>query len=183
MKRIVSKCNFDAGKVFIDLGSGVGQVVLAVAALARGCELAIGVEKMENPSSFAATLKDTVLAAYQKLGLRHCQVLLERGDFLETDTVLNNLPRTGILFLNNVRFGSGLNWRIMMDLIPLLPDGAFVVCLEWLKGGRKKMNAKTCNDADMLLSDYDEFECASGDLSWTSNTRTVYIYQKNSRPT
>ena len=44
---------------FIDLGSGVGQVVLQVAAL-TDCEMTFGIEKASTPANYAKVINCTV---------------------------------------------------------------------------------------------------------------------------
>lgn len=50
--RMIDQINATPDDVFVDLGSGVGQVVLQMAA-ATGCKICWGVEKSELPSKYA----------------------------------------------------------------------------------------------------------------------------------
>lgn len=50
--QMIDQINISAEDVFVDLGSGVGQVVLQMAA-ATPCRICFGVEKAEVPSKYA----------------------------------------------------------------------------------------------------------------------------------
>lgn len=49
---MIDQIDITAEDVFVDLGSGVGQVVLQMAA-ATPCRVCLGVEKAEVPSKYA----------------------------------------------------------------------------------------------------------------------------------
>lgn len=49
---MIDQIKINADDVFVDLGSGVGQVVLQMAA-ATPCRVCLGVEKAEVPSKYA----------------------------------------------------------------------------------------------------------------------------------
>lgn len=52
---MIDQIDITAEDVFVDLGSGVGQVVLQMAA-ATPCRVCVGVEKAEVPSKYAEVL-------------------------------------------------------------------------------------------------------------------------------
>lgn len=49
---MIDQIKINSDDVFVDLGSGVGQVVLQMAA-ATACRVCLGVEKAEVPSKYA----------------------------------------------------------------------------------------------------------------------------------
>lgn len=49
---MIKEVGFKEDDIFIDLGSGVGQVVLQIAA-ATNCNLCIGIEKADLPAMYA----------------------------------------------------------------------------------------------------------------------------------
>lgn len=49
---MIKEVGFKEDDIFIDLGSGVGQVVLQIAA-ATSCNLCIGIEKADLPAMYA----------------------------------------------------------------------------------------------------------------------------------
>lgn len=53
--QMIDQIDITAEDVFVDLGSGVGQVVLQMAA-ATPCRVCVGVEKAEVPSKYAEVL-------------------------------------------------------------------------------------------------------------------------------
>lgn len=52
VQQMVDQIGFNENEVFVDLGSGVGQVVLHVAA-ASNCSRCIGIEKADIPATYA----------------------------------------------------------------------------------------------------------------------------------
>lgn len=53
--QMIDQIEISADDVFVDLGSGVGQVVLQMAA-ATPCRICLGVEKAEVPSKYAEVI-------------------------------------------------------------------------------------------------------------------------------
>ncbi|EHH29437.1 hypothetical protein EGK_09868 [Macaca mulatta] len=75
--------------LFVDLGSGVGQVVLQVAA-ATNCKHHYGVEKADIPAKYAE---------------------LERGDFLSEEW-RERIANTSVIFVNNFAFGPEVDHQL-----------------------------------------------------------------------
>lgn len=57
--QMINEIEFTPDDVFVDLGSGVGQVVLQVAA-ATSCRMCIGIEKADVPTSFAEVIFNVI---------------------------------------------------------------------------------------------------------------------------
>lgn len=82
-------------KVFVDLGSGTGNVVLH-AALEIGCE-SWGCEIMPNAIALAQKQQKEFEARCKMWGVNPGKVRLERGDFLENRRIADILKRTDVL--------------------------------------------------------------------------------------
>jgi H3 lysine-79-specific histone-lysine N-methyltransferase len=75
--------------IFIDLGSGVGNVVLQVAALTN-CKLAFGIEKAEWPAKYAKSMEDEFRLVMNWFGKKFSNCQLYNGDFLhDSDPTVN----------------------------------------------------------------------------------------------
>lgn len=64
--QMIDQIDITAEDVFVDLGSGVGQVVLQMAA-ATPCRVCFGVEKAEVPSKYAEVSPTLVFNALLKI--------------------------------------------------------------------------------------------------------------------
>lgn len=82
-------------KVFVDLGSGTGNVVLH-AALEIGCE-SWGCEIMPNATALAKKQQKEFEARCKMWGVNAGKVRLEIGDFLENRKIADVLKRTDVL--------------------------------------------------------------------------------------
>ena len=82
---------------FIDLGSGVGQVVLQVAAL-TDAKLCIGIEKAEIPATYSEGMSDAFKFWMNWYGKKFCEYHLMRGDFFN-EKYRDNLNRGTFILL------------------------------------------------------------------------------------
>jgi H3 lysine-79-specific histone-lysine N-methyltransferase len=57
---MINEIELSKDDIFVDLGSGVGQVVLQVAA-ATNCNRCIGIEKADVPASYAQVSPDIII--------------------------------------------------------------------------------------------------------------------------
>ena len=67
---------------FVDLGSGVGQVVLQVAALTE-CKMSLGIEKAATPARYAEDMQKWFKFWMDFYGKIYSKFKLVTGDFLE----------------------------------------------------------------------------------------------------
>ena len=67
---------------FVDLGSGVGQVVLQVAALTE-CKMSLGIEKAATPARYAEDMKKWFKFWMDFYGKFYSKFKLVTGDFLD----------------------------------------------------------------------------------------------------
>ena len=106
---------------FVDLGSGVGQVVLQVAALTN-CSVSLGIEKANIPARYARDMEKWFkfwMAFYGKL---YNPFKLVHGDFLDLRHRPEILEST-IVFVNNFAFGPEVDQHLK-DVFADLNDGA-----------------------------------------------------------
>lgn len=81
--QMIKEVPMSSDDLFIDLGSGVGQVVLQVAASGNVREC-YGVEKAEIPAKYAEDMDREFRKWMSWFGKTHKPYKLEKGDFLET---------------------------------------------------------------------------------------------------
>ncbi|KAH8265584.1 hypothetical protein KR038_011205 [Drosophila bunnanda] len=109
---------------FIDLGSGVGQVVLQMAG-SFPLKTCIGIEKADTPARYAERM-DVFFRQYMGwFGKRYCEYKLIKGDFL-VDEHREKITSSTLVFVNNFAFGPTVDHQLK-ERFADLRDGARVV--------------------------------------------------------
>jgi H3 lysine-79-specific histone-lysine N-methyltransferase len=103
VSRLLSLTRAHPGTLLVDLGSGVGNVVLH-AALQSGCS-AFGVEVMEKPSEMAREQRAQMMMRARMWGVRMGDVELEHANMLESARVNELMARADVVLVNNKVFG------------------------------------------------------------------------------
>jgi H3 lysine-79-specific histone-lysine N-methyltransferase len=103
-------------QTFIDLGSGVGNVVLHVAALSN-CKHVYGIEHEETPSTYARAMSDEFRFWMRWYGKRYSEFQLEQGDFLTHSKMDERIKEADVIFANNYVFGSTVNHELKVKFM------------------------------------------------------------------
>lgn len=175
---IFRQIKLNQGHVFVDLGSGVGNVVLQ-AALEVGCD-SWGVEYMDNPCELAELQAKEFPGRCQLWGLKAGKVNLLRGDFTKNDEIAKVLKVADVVLVNNQAFTPDLNAKLR-DMFLDLKDGCKVVSLKpFAPEGHKIMLRNLEDPANQYVQQ--KFEYFSGSVSWTDQSGYYFIATKDSRP-
>ncbi|KAL8722944.1 MAG: hypothetical protein Q9225_000636 [Loekoesia sp. 1 TL-2023] len=162
--------------VFVDLGSGVGNVVLQ-AALEVGCE-SWGCEIMENACVLASLQEQEFKARCRLWGLASGDINLQRGDFLDNATTHKVLQRADVVLVNNQAFTPELNDRLTSQFLDL-KEGCHVVSLKSFVPAGHKITSRNLNSAYNVL-DVVEKRYYSACVSWTDAPGPYFISRKDS---
>ena len=103
VSRFLSLARARPDTLFLDLGSGVGNVVLQ-AALQSGCT-PLGVELMEKPAEIACEQRAQMMVRAQMWGVCMGDVELEHANTLENPRVNELMARADVVLVNNKVFG------------------------------------------------------------------------------
>ncbi|EIW65294.1 DOT1-domain-containing protein [Trametes versicolor FP-101664 SS1] len=128
---IVHATGLREGMLFLDLGAGVGNVVLQ-AALETGCR-AYGVEIMPEPAKIARSQVEQSKMRCNMWGVRMGEVELEEGDMLKSEKVDRLVKEADVVLVNNKVFLEPLNEALKQKFLDL-KEGAIVVSLKCLMG-------------------------------------------------
>ncbi|KAI0353181.1 DOT1-domain-containing protein [Trametes cingulata] len=128
---IVRATGLREGMLFLDLGAGVGNVVLQ-AALETGCR-AYGVEIMPEPAKIARSQLEQFRTRCRMWGVRMGEVELEEGDMLASEKVDKLVKEADVVLVNNKVFLEPLNEALRQKFLDL-KEGAVVVSLKCLMG-------------------------------------------------
>ena len=161
--------------VFVDLGSGVGNVVLQ-AALEVGCE-SWGCEIMENACVLAELQEREFKARCRLWGLAVGDINLQRGDFLENQKINKVLSKADVILVNNQAFTPELNDRLTSHFLDL-KEGCQVVSLKSFVPAGHKITSRNLNSAYNVL-DVVKKHYYSACVSWTDAPGSYYISRKD----
>ncbi|KAF2396757.1 DOT1-domain-containing protein [Trichodelitschia bisporula] len=161
---------------FVDLGSGVANVVLH-AALQSGAE-AWGIEVMPNPARMAAEQVREFRARCLRWGLVPGRVRVIQGDFLACPEIDTALRGADVVLVNNQAFFPALNDALLMKFLDL-KEGCRVVSLKSFVPDKWVTKRRNVEDPRNLLT-VERREYWSGFVSWTDAGGTYFVAKKDS---
>jgi [histone H3]-lysine79 N-trimethyltransferase len=174
---IFKHTRLNSSHTFVDLGSGVGNVVLQ-AALQTGCS-SWGCEMMPNACELAALQHSEFTSRCRLWGLAAGKVHLERGDFLHNASIGQALKLADVVLINNQAFTPALNDRLIMHFLDLR-DGCRIVSLKSFVPPGHRMQARNMGSPINLLR-VEELEYFSNSVSWTDAPGKWYVHTKDSK--
>lgn len=174
--KILVETQITSKQVFVDLGSGVANVVLQ-AALQVGCE-SWGCEIMENACSLAEAQKAEFEARCRLWGLRPGLTRLEHGDFMMNDEIRGALQRADVVLVNNEVFTPELNVSLV-NLFLDLKEGCKVVSLKSFVPQNRKISNYNNNDPSNIL-EVEKKTYSTKSVSWKDEGGDYYIATKDS---
>lgn len=121
---MIEQVEVSSDDTFIDLGSGVGQVVLQMAGSGplKSC---IGIEKAEVPSRYAEMMDAHFRLWMNWFGKKFGDYQLIKGDFL-ADEHREKINSSSLVFVNNFAFGPHVDHQLK-ERFADLRDGARIV--------------------------------------------------------
>lgn len=164
-----------SGQIFVDLGSGVGNVVLQ-AALEIGCE-SWGCEVMDKACNLAELQEKEFRARCQLWGLAAGKVHLEKGDFLKNSAISKILRKADVVLVNNQAFTPELNENLI-SLFLDLKEGCKIVSLKSFVPSGHRITSRNLDSAHNIL-DVVEKQYFSACVSWTDAPGNYYISTKD----
>jgi H3 lysine-79-specific histone-lysine N-methyltransferase len=99
---IVTTTGLDQNSLFIDLGSGVGNVVMQ-ASLQSGCK-SFGIELKPAPAKVAREQLEQFKIRCKMWGIALGDVELEEGDMLRSPRLAQLIPKADVILVNNKVF-------------------------------------------------------------------------------
>ena len=175
--QIFKDAKLTSDQVFVDLGSGVGNVVLQ-AALEVGCD-SWGCEIMPNPCDLANRQADEFRARCKLWGIAPGEVHLVQGNFLSDEEVAKVLTRADVILVNNQAFTPGLNDDLVLKFLDL-KEGARLISLKSFVPSGFRMQARNAHDPRNLLN-VTRKEYGSCCVSWTDSGGEYFVAVKDSK--
>ncbi|XP_043197313.1 histone-lysine N-methyltransferase, H3 lysine-79 specific-like isoform X2 [Amphibalanus amphitrite] len=159
--------------VFIDLGSGVGQVVLQMAA-ATECRLCVGIEKAETPCRYAKELDKNFRRWMRWYGKKHSEYQLIEGDFLKPEH-REKITSANLVFVNNFAFGPTVDHHLK-TIFQDLKDGARIVSSKAFCPQNFRMSDRNLSDIGTIMH-VTELDPLHGSVSWTGKPVSYFMHE------
>ncbi|QKX58558.1 uncharacterized protein TRUGW13939_05683 [Talaromyces rugulosus] len=176
ISNIFKETQLKSGQVFVDLGSGVGNVVLQ-AALEIGCE-SWGCEMMPNACKLADLQRVEFKARCRLWGIAPGKTRLVHGDFLAESSILDVLKRADVVLINNQAFTPQLNNELINHFLDM-KEGCKIVSLKSFVPAGHKIQSRNLNSPINLL-DVKRLNYWSDSVSWTDVGGAYFIATKDS---
>jgi H3 lysine-79-specific histone-lysine N-methyltransferase len=175
--KILAETGLTSDQVFVDLGSGVANVVLQ-AALQIGCE-SWGCEIMENACTLAEAQKVEFQARCRLWGFAPGSAKLERGNFMTNENIRDALKRADVVLVNNEVFTPDLNISLV-NLFLDLKEGCKIVSLKSFVPQNRKISTYNANDPSNILR-VEKKTYSTKSVSWKDEGGDYYVAIKDSK--
>nr|VZI47511.1 unnamed protein product [Spirometra erinaceieuropaei] len=169
MVNTISITNEDS---FIDLGSGVGQVVLQVAA-SSNAKFSYGIEKADYPSRCAEKMDKEFRRWMAFYGKTYQPYALVQGDFLSPECTERIISST-IIFANNFAFGPEVDHQLK-ERFANLKEGAKIIASKAFCSLNFRISDRKLDDIGSIM----HVTCLNpiqDAVSWTDKPFSYYVH-------
>ncbi|XP_055463802.1 histone-lysine N-methyltransferase, H3 lysine-79 specific isoform X1 [Psammomys obesus] len=170
--QMIDEIKMTEDDLFVDLGSGVGQVVLQVAA-ATSCKHHYGVEKADIPAKYAETMDREFRKWMKWYGKKHAEYTLERGDFLSEEW-RERIANTSVIFVNNFAFGPEVDHQLK-ERFANMKEGGRIVSSKPFAPLNFRINSRNLSDIGTIMRVV-ELSPLKGSVSWTGKPVSYYLH-------
>uniref|UniRef100_A0A665WGP7 Histone-lysine N-methyltransferase, H3 lysine-79 specific n=1 Tax=Echeneis naucrates TaxID=173247 RepID=A0A665WGP7_ECHNA len=164
--QIIDEMEMMEDDTFVDLGSGVGQVVLQVAA-ATNCKHYYGVEKADIPATYAETMDKEFKKWMKWYGKKHG----EWGRCLANQQVICS---NTIIFVNNFAFGPEVDHQLK-ERFANMKEGGKIVSSKPFAPLNFRINSRNLSDIGTIMRVV-ELSPLRGSVSWTGKPVSYYLH-------
>lgn len=170
--QMIDQIEISPDDVFIDLGSGVGQVVLQMAAT-KSTKVCWGIERADVPSRYALGMDDNFKTWMKWFGKKFGEYQLIKGDFL-ADEHREKINTATIVFVNNFAFGPTVDHQLK-ERFADLRDGAKIVSSKSFCPLNFRITDRNLSDIGTIMH-VSELSPLEGSVSWTGKPVSYYLH-------
>ncbi|KAG6816266.1 hypothetical protein H0H87_007347 [Tephrocybe sp. NHM501043] len=164
----------DEDSLFLDLGSGVGNVCVQ-ASLQTGCK-SYGIELLPGPAKIAREMKEHLEVRCKMWGVRIGEIELEQGDMLKSSRVDELIPQADVVLVDNKVFEARLNEALRPKFLDL-KEGAIVISLKpFVSSLNARLTERNVDDISAIF-DVTERPYHSGAVSWGNGGGSYYVHR------
>ncbi|XP_030757142.1 histone-lysine N-methyltransferase, H3 lysine-79 specific-like [Sitophilus oryzae] len=158
--------------VFVDLGSGVGQVVLQMAATGT-CERCVGIERADVPTKYAKEMEAKFKFWMQWYGKKCGEFELIKGDFFD-DIHRDKFTDATIIFVNNFAFGPAVDHKLK-ERFAELKHGTKIVSSKSFCPLNFRISDRNLDDIGTIIN-VSEIAPTKSSVSWTDKPVSYYLH-------
>lgn len=170
--QMIKEVPMNRNGLFIDLGSGVGQVILQVAASGNVREC-YGIEKADIPAQYAKDMDREFRKWMKWYGKTHRPYTLEKGDFLQPK-MREKINEAGIVFVNNFAFGPSVDHKLK-ERFSTMKEGAMIISSKAFCSLNFRTTSRNLSDIGSILRVI-ELKPTGGAVSWTGKSVSYYVH-------
>lgn len=170
--QMIDQIHITEEDTFVDLGSGVGQVVLQMAALTP-CKICLGIEKADTPCRYASEMDRLYNKWMRWYGKKHSEYKLLKGDFLKKEH-REAITGSSIVFVNNFAFGPTVD-HMLKEVFADLRDGARIVSSKSFCPLNFRITDRNLTDIGTIMH-VSELSPLKGSVSWTGKPVSYFLH-------
>ncbi|KAL0578516.1 hypothetical protein V5O48_003459 [Marasmius crinis-equi] len=171
---IVTVTKLNENSLFLDLGSGVGNVVVQ-ASLQTGCR-SYGIELMPSPARVAREMVEQFRIRCRMWGVRCGEIEVEEGDMLKSRKVDELIKEADVVLVDNKVFEESLNEALKPKFLDL-KEGAIVVSLAPFAPVNARLTERNLDDITSAIFDVTERPYYPGAVSWGNGGGYYYLHR------
>eukprot|EP01134_Creolimax_fragrantissima_P000510 CFRG0510T1 len=169
---IIQKAPITKDDIFMDLGSGVGQIVLQTSAQCQ-CKYSYGIEKRDIPHEYAMTMQEAYIQKMKWFGKSYGPFELHQGDFLDSKWV-DIIQKCTVVFCNNYTFPAPLNQRLK-EIFVDLEHGTRIISSASFMPLNFRISDRNTNDIGCIMN-VRKVAFEGEGVSWTDKKMHYYIH-------
>lgn len=171
--QMINQINITKDDVFIDLGSGVGQVILQVAATSM-CKNCIGIERADVPAKYAEAMEKKFKFWMQWYGKKYGSFNLTKGDFFD-DIHRDKFGEATVIFVNNFAFGPAVDHKLKQRFAEL-KHGTKIVSSKSFCPLNFRISDRNLTDIGTIMN-ISEITPNTSSVSWTDKPVSYYLHE------
>jgi hypothetical protein len=166
---------------FVDIGSGIGNIILQMSALQPDFKCCLGIELETNRAAFAVEACRVFAEKASKNNIQFCQIEAHEGNCFDDANCKQALMSASLVWINNEIFQPGDNLKLLNHLHSLVPVNCIIMSFVELLVTKRSSETTPQSDepTDFLVHPPRQLQNAS---SWTQHKpnffKKVFIIQR-----
>jgi hypothetical protein len=166
---------------FVDIGSGIGNIILQMSALQPDFKCCLGIELETNRAAFAVEACRVFTEKASKNNIQFCQIEAHEGNCFDDANCKQALMSASLVWINNEIFQPGDNLKLLNHLHSLVPVNCIIMSFVELLVTKRSSETTPQSDepTDFLVHPPRQLQNAS---SWTQHKpnffKKVFIIQR-----
>jgi len=182
MAQLIEKNQFRPreGDIFIDMGSGVGHLVLQMAASVE-CKKCYGIEISDNPAKYAKVMEERFIFWMNWHGKTYTEFELFHGDFFEKKYA-DIIKSANFILVNNFAFKPEVDHKLKQRFLDLR-DGVQILSSKPFCSPKSRVTERHLTDIGSIMKVMEIHpEQRKDTVSWTPKPLPYYLHILDASP-